>query len=447
MKIAIIGAGISGLSTAFYLKQKMPECSLVIYDPETRPGGTMQTTNIGGFLFEGGGNGFLTNKPDSLQLVKDSEADHLLMPSSDLARKRFIFHKGEIHRLPESPPLFLKSGLLSLREKFRVAGEYFVKASDSDKDETLQEFGERRVGKGFTDVFLNAMVAGIYATTPDRISVKAAFPMVVALEKEYGGLFRGMIAKRKKGGGPGGVLTSFRGGVGSFISHLKKTIDADWRLGSPVTGISRDLVGFQVKTAQGSDEFDQVIVCAPAFAAADMLETLDSDLASRLKKIDYSPIAVIGFGYEELDHPLSGFGLLTTSAAGLPILGALWDSSIFPDRAPDGSKSIRIMIGGQRNPELVELDDKQLLKVAREGLRKTMNIENEPESVFIKRWPRGIPSYAPGHLDRVASIFEQLATHPGLHLCANAYGGIAMNDCVRNGRELALRIADATRQG
>jgi oxygen-dependent protoporphyrinogen oxidase len=443
MKIAIIGAGISGLSIAFYLKQKLPDCSLVIYDPETRPGGTMQTVNVGGFLFEGGGNGFLTNKPDSLQLVKDSGAQHLLLPSSDLARKRFIFHNNGMHRLPESPPLFLKSGLLTMRQKLRVAGEFFVAASNSDKDETLQEFGYRRVGKGFTDVFLDAMVAGIYATTPDRISVQAAFPMVVALEKEYGGLFRGMIAKRKKGGGPGGVLTSFRGGVGSFISHLKKTIDAEWRLGSPVTGISRDLASFQVKTEKESEEFDQVIISAPAYAAADMLAGMDPELTGRLRKIDYSPIAVVGFGYEELEHPLNGFGLLTTSAAGLPILGALWDSSIFPDRAPDGSKSIRIMIGGQRNPELVGLDDKQLLKLARDGLRKTMQIESEPDSVFIKRWTRGIPSYAPGHLDRVASIFEQLETHPGLHLCANAYGGIAMNDCVRNGRELAMRIAHA----
>ncbi len=443
MKIAIVGAGISGLSTAFYLKQKLPDCSLVIYDPETRPGGTMQTVNVGGFLFEGGGNGFLTNKPDSLQLVKDSGAEHLLLPSSDLARKRFIFHNNGMHRLPESPPLFLKSGLLTLGQKLRVAGEFFVAASTSDKDETLQEFGYRRVGKGFTDVFLDAMVAGIYATTPDRISVQAAFPMVVALEKEYGGLFRGMIAKRKKGGGPGGVLTSFRGGVGSFISHLKKTIDAEWQLGCPVIGISRDMAGFQVKTEKGSEEFDQVIISAPAYAAADMLAGLDPELTGRLQKIDYSPIAVVGFGYEELEHPLNGFGLLTTSAAGLPILGALWDSSIFPDRAPDGSKSIRIMIGGQRNPELVALDDKQLLKLAREGLRKTMQIDKEPDSIFIKRWTRGIPSYSPGHLDRVASIFEQLATHPGLHLCANAYGGIAMNDCVRNGRELALRIADA----
>jgi oxygen-dependent protoporphyrinogen oxidase len=299
------------------------------------------------------------------------------------------------------------------------------------------------VGKGFTDIFLDAMVAGIYATTPDRISVQAAFPMVVALEQEYGGLFRGMLAKRKKDAGPGGVLTSFRGGVGSFISHLRDNIDADWRLGCPVSGLRRSEGGYQLQADGTTEVFDQVIISAPAFAAAEILADLDNKLAGQLDAIDYSPVAVVGFGYEDLKHPLDGFGLLTTSRAGLPILGVLWDSSIFADRAPDGAKSLRIMIGGQRNPELVALDDKQLLKIAREGLRKTMGIDTEPSAVFLRRWERGIPSYAPGHLGRVADIFQRLEHHPGLHLCANAYGGIAMNDCVRNGRELATRIAGA----
>jgi oxygen-dependent protoporphyrinogen oxidase len=440
MKIAIVGAGISGLSAAFYLKQNRPEYRITVFDSGATAGGTMGTSNVGGFLFEGGGNGFLTNKPDSMQLVLDSGAQHLLLPSSDLARKRFIFDRG-LHRLPESPPLFLKSGLLSLRQKLRVAGEFFVPKKQDAVDETLQEFGYRRVGKGFTDIFLDAMVAGIYATTPDRISVQAAFPMVVGLEREHGGLFRGMLAKRKKGAGPGGVLTSFRGGVGTFISHLHDKIDAQWRLGCPVSHVRHDGQGYRLQADGETEFFDQVIISAPAYAAARIISDMDGELAGRLLAIDYSPVAVVGFGYEELEHPLDGFGLLTTSRAGLPILGVLWDSSIFPDRAPDGSKSVRIMIGGQRNPELVALDDKQLVKIAKEGLRKTMGISIEPSAVFLRRWERGIPSYAPGHLDRVAGIFQRLEQHPGLHLCANAYGGIAMNDCVRNGRELAARIA------
>jgi len=228
MRIAIVGAGISGLSTAFYLQRARPDWELLILDSNPVPGGTMRTVERGGFLFEAGGNGFLTNKPDSMQLVKDADAEQLLLPSSDLARKRFVF-TDKLHRLPETPPAFLSSKLLSLPQKLRVMAEVVTPAKRDDSDETLQAFGYRRVGKAFTDVFLDAMTAGIYATTPDRVSVNAAFPLVVNLEREYGGLFRGMIKRRKKQAGPGGILMSFKGGVGRFIEHLQQALRADWR--------------------------------------------------------------------------------------------------------------------------------------------------------------------------------------------------------------------------
>ena len=439
MKIAIIGAGISGLTTAFYLNRAMPELELAIYDAAPEPGGTMHTENVEGFLFEAGGNGFLTNKPDSLKLVHDAGADDLLYPSSDLARKRFIF-TDELHRLPESPPLFLKTGLLTLGQKLRVFGEPFIRRARGDRDETLQEFGYRRLGKGFTDVMLDAMVAGIYATTPDRLSVAAAFPLIVNLEQEHGGLFRGMLAKRKKGAGPGGILMSFKGGVGSFINHLREAINADWHLGEAVSAIEKSNGVYRVIQNEHVSEFDKIVVAAPAYAAADMLEALDNELATRLRALDYSPIAVVGFGYRNLHHELDGFGLLTTTSAQKPILGVLWDSSVFPDRAPQGCKALRIMIGGQRNPELVDLDEADLIETARKGLQETMAITQPPDVVYIRRWRRGIPSYAPGHIDRVDRIFGQVATHDGLYLTSNAYRGIAMNDAVLQARQTSDRI-------
>ncbi|MGB7931345.1 MAG: protoporphyrinogen oxidase [Gammaproteobacteria bacterium] len=439
MRIAIIGAGISGLSTAFYLQRERPDCELLIFDANPAPGGTMSTVECEGFHFEAGGNGFLTNKPDSLQFVRDAGAEHLLLPSSELARKRFIF-TDRLHRLPETPPAFIASRLLSLPQKLRVAAEVFIPPKRDDGDETLQSFGYRRVGKVFTDVFLDAMTAGIYATTPGRVSVNAAFPLVVRLEREYGGLFRGMLARRKRQAGPGGILMSFQDGVGSFIGHLQSVLGADWRLGVPVGGILRDTGGYRVISAAGEDAVDQVVVSATAPAAAAMLQGLDAELGSRLAAIEYSPLAVVGFGYRHLDHPLDGFGLLTTTAARLPILGVLWDSSIFPDRAPEGCKCLRVMIGGQRNPEQMHLDDAGLLAVARTGIRLTMGVDAEPDVSFLRRWEQGIPNYPVGHLRAMDDLFNQVARYPGLHLNCNAYRGIAMNDCVRNSRELAQRL-------
>ncbi len=439
MRIAIVGAGISGLTTAFYVKRARPAWGVTIFDAEHAPGGTMYTAEVEGFRFEAGGNGFLSNKPDSQQLVEDAGADHLLLPSSDLARRRFIYTDG-LHPLPESPPAFLKTKLIGWPAKLRVAMEPLIPRRKKTTPETLQQFGYRRLGKGFTDVFLDAMVAGIYATTPDKVSVEAAFPLVVALEREHGGLFRGMLARRKKQTGPGGILMSFRGGVSALIEHLHEIIDGEWRLGEPVTGVLRQGSRYVLRTPSDTPEFDRVVIASPSYAAAEMVGDLDAGLGKRIGAIDYSPVAVVGFGYRQPDQQLPGFGLLTTTSAKLPVLGVLWDSSIFPDRAPEGSRILRLIIGGQRNPELVDQDEQGLIRTALEGVRATMNMTAEPDVTYVKRWPRGIPSYAPGHVAQVDAIFERLASHRGLYLNSNAYRGIAMNDCVRNGRLLAERI-------
>ena len=439
MRIAIIGAGISGLAAAFYISQRKPAWEITLFDAAEHAGGTMGTVNVEGFLFEHGGNGFLTNKPDTLELVRDSGAETLLMPSNDAARIRYIYTDA-LHRLPESPPAFLSTRLLSWRGKLRTAAEILVPARRDTDDETLKSFGDRRVGREFTDVFLNAMTAGIYASTPEQISVTAAFPMVVELEREYGGLFRGMIRKRRKKAGPGGTLMSFNGGVSTFIEHLMARIPGEHRLGRPVRQVVKKGHGFEVDDPAGSHAFDQVILSTPAHVAAELVKGLDPHLAMQLDAIDYSPVAVVGLGYRSLEHPLDGFGLLTTAASRRQVLGILWDSSVFPDRAPPGCKSMRAMIGGQRSPELALQDRDALVDTALRGVRETMGVKDPPDVTFVKRWERGIPNYKVGHLAVVDGVFKKLRQHPGLHLNSNAYRGIALNDCVRNARELAERI-------
>ncbi len=446
MRIGIVGAGLSGLATAFYLKRALPDAELVIFEANPEPGGALHTEVIEGFRFEAGANGFLTNKPDCLRLVQDAGAADALLPSSDLARKRFIY-SDRLHRMPESPKLFAQSKLLTWPQKLRMLGEFFVPPRRDGADETLREFGDRRLGPAFTRVFLDAMSAGIYGSTPDMLSVKAAFPLVVALERDHGGLFRGMLAKRRKEAGPGGVLTSTRGGVGTLVEHLQRVIDAEWHFDAPVSGIERTAAGFRIHAAATTVDVERVVVCATAYAAAGMLQPLEGELSRRLADIRYSPIAVVGFGYRELADPLDGFGVLTTSSSRLPILGVLWDSSIFPDRAPAGCKSLRVMIGGQRNPELVDQDREGLIRTALTGVEQTMGIRKDPDVFFVRRWDRGIPCYATGHVANVDAIFARADTIPGLYLNCNAYRGVAMNDCARNGRELAERIAGSVRAG
>ncbi|NOX16454.1 MAG: protoporphyrinogen oxidase [Epsilonproteobacteria bacterium] len=439
MKIAIVGGGISGLTTAFYIKQEKPDVKITLFEKQSSLGGKMMTKNIDGFLFEEGSNGFLSNKPDTLELVKESGSEELLLRSSDNARVRFIY-KEALHQLPESAKAFLKTPLLSVFGKLRVAGEIFIPAKKDDSDETLQSFGYRRVGKEMTDAFLDPMVAGIFASTPDKISVNSAFPAVVKLEKEYGGLFKGMMKKKKKEAGPGGVLMSFKGGVSAFIASLANSMDIDIKTNSAVDTIEKNGANYDIIIDGKTEEFDRVILSTPAYESAKILRKIDSKLSRMLDDIEYSPISVVGLGYNELSHDLKGFGLLTTSSAKKEVLGVLWDSSIFTDRAPDDKKTLRVMIGGQRSPTLALKSEEELKNIAIKGVEETMGIKELPNISYVKKWKKGIPNYRLGHLERMTKLFEQLKEHKGLYLSSNAYFGVGLNDCVGNSKKVAKKV-------
>nr|VFK44262.1 MAG: oxygen-dependent protoporphyrinogen oxidase [Candidatus Kentron sp. TC] len=454
LHVAIVGGGISGLATAFFIRRFAPDSRVAIFEKEPRFGGSMQSEHRNGFLFEAGPNGFLSNRARTLDLVQESGAKELLLKSSDDARIRYIFTDG-LQRLPDTPAAFLSTGLLSLRDKLRVFGEIFIPPKKGPDDETLRAFGYRRFGHAFTDVFLDAMSAGIYASTPDRLSVHAAFPAIVKLEREYGGLFRSMIKKRKKEAGSGGILMSFRGGVGAFAEHLANilvnTLSVKLHIASPVTELRRTNSGYRITVNRsGSNvrpeiepkaEFkaESVILATPAYISAGLVAPMDQEIANKLRTISYSPVAVVGFGFENIAHPLHGFGLLTTASAEQKILGVLWDSSIFPGRAPAGKQSLRVLIGGQRNPELALRDKSELIDIAREGIRRTMSVHDAPSTIFIKRWTQGIPNYPVGHIANVLDIQKRMKAYPGLSLNSNAYFGIGINDCIINSLASAKR--------
>ncbi len=438
MKIAVIGGGISGITTAFYLKHFDENVEVTLFEEDKELGGKMKTKEVDGFFIEEGTNGFLSNKPDTLELVELAKLNDIMIRSNDLARIRFIY-KDKLHLMPESPLAFAKSGLLTPLGKLRVLGEFLVPAKTDDKEETLQEFGYRRVGKELTDVFLDAMSAGVYGSSPEKISVNAAFKLVVNLEKEYGGLFKGMIAKKKKEAGPGGVLMSFKKGVSTFVEALAQKSKA------------KVLVDFKIKNLKkvgdkfilNDDEslmFDKVILSTPAYSAASLLSDLAPTLAEKLNNIEYSPISVIGLGYNTLNHDLKGFGLLTTSSAKQPVLGVLWDSSIFPDRVQNNKKLLRVMIGGQRNKDLALLSEEKLTELAILGIKNTMGIDEKPSLTFVKRHEKGIPNYGIGHLKNVENIFEEVKKIPNLYLSSNAYLGVALNDCVSNSKKCAKSV-------
>ncbi|PSM51662.1 protoporphyrinogen oxidase [Campylobacter blaseri] len=438
MRVAIIGGGISGLTTAFYLNFYRKDVDVTVFESNEYLGGKMRTKEKDGFLMEEGTNGFLSNKPDTLELVKDVDCEDILLRSDDNARIRYIY-KDKLHLLPESPKAFASTKLLSTLGKLRVLCEFIVPTKTDDKEETLQEFGYRRVGKEMTDVFLDAMSAGVYGSTPKKLSVNASFGKVVALEKHFGGLFKGMLAQRKKEAGPGGILMSFQGGCSTFVERVAKASKADIKTNFKIEKIEK----IDDKFILNGDKkliFDKVILSTPAYVTAKLLEDIIPSIYDRLNEIEYSPISVVGLGYDDLEDDLKGFGLLTTTSSKQPVLGVLWDSSIFFDRAKHGKKLLRVMIGGQRNKELAMKSEEVLVEFAKLGIKNTMGVDANPSTVYVKRWEKGIPNYGVGHMDNVNEIFKRVKTVDNVYLSSNAYYGVALNDCVSNAKKCAKEV-------
>ncbi|MBI5483232.1 MAG: protoporphyrinogen oxidase [Deltaproteobacteria bacterium] len=452
-KIIIIGGGISGLATAWLLRNKAratgKEIEITLLEKEQRPGGKIWSIKAEGYTCEWGPNGFLDSKPQTLDLCKAVGVEGNLHRSNDNARKRFIFSGGELHQLPDGGPAFLASGLISWPGKLRLAMEPtpFIASAPEGVDETLADFGRRRLGKEALDKLIAPMVSGIFAGDPETMSLVSCFPRIAELEREYGGLIRAMImlAKQKKkdvaagkvvssAAGPGGILTSFREGIQYLSDALATSLGGIVKPGAAVTAVEKGAtVPFRVTCSDGTEyEADLVIMASPAFAAADMLSGLDGGISGILRQIPYASMTVICFGYDrgQIGHSLDGFGYLIPKKEGRNTLGTLWDSSMFENRAPEGKVLLRSMMGGACFPEYVKLSDDEVVARVRQDLALTMGIDATPEFVRVFRHPQAIPQYTVGHGTRLQALEERLKAHPGLILTGNSYRGIGLNDCV-----------------
>jgi oxygen-dependent protoporphyrinogen oxidase len=448
-RIVIVGGGISGLSLAYAILEKDPQADVTIFESEKRPGGKIWTDKANGFLCESGVNGFLDNKPKSIELASKLNLNPLR--SSDLARKRFIFSDGRLHLLPESPPAFFSSNLLSICGRLRIIYEIFAPRSSSD-DETLADFARRRLGREAYEKLIDPMASGIYAGNPEMLSLKSCFPRINEIEEKYGSLIRGMIrlqketkkaGKPKVGAGPGGVLTSFYDGMGTVIDTLKANLKERLRVGSRIISVEKKGKGYRVHLLDGMIvEAEVVVIAIPAYDASEILKNLDRSLSSILSEIPYPSVSVVCFGYkkERISHKLDGFGFLIPYRENRKVLGTLWDSSIFPNRAPEGYVLLRSMLGGARASELAMQDDSRLIDAVSQELGEIMDIKVQPDFVKIYKHEKAIPQYNIGHGNRLKVIDEMLLRYDNLYLTGNAFRGISFNDCIENSYKLAENI-------
>ena len=469
-RVAVVGGGIAGLATCLHLRDAAASIpgglDVALFEAGPRPGGHIGTEAVDGFLVERGPNGYLDNVPAMARLVRRLGLEADIVRAEGHAAKRYLYRRGTLHLLPAGPGSFLVSPLLSLPGRLRVLLEPFARGAPEGVDETVHAFAGRRIGREAAEVLVDAMVSGVFAGDARKLSLASAFPKMAAMEEEHGSLTRAMIARlrdrrsaarhaRRSGdggaaadpptraggpAGPGGTLTSFRGGLASLIDGLADTLGSTVRTSERVLAVERPHPGplsagpaWRIVREPGERiEADAVVLATPAPAAASLVQALDPSLATDLAGIASAGVAVVAVGFHAaaMGGPPEGFGFLSPRMEGLRSLGCLWDSSLFPGRAPDGEVLLRVMIGGAHDPEALELDDDDLVAVARRDLAAAMGLTAAPHLLRVFRHPAGIPQYERGHRARLDRIEERLRGLPGMWLTGCSYRGVSMNACV-----------------
>ena len=458
VQTVVVGAGIWGLACGRQLLKQIPRDSLLILDCQERAGGKLNTISSAGFRFETAANGFLDSNPATLNLCRElGLASSLVRASGTASRNRFVYLRGKLHKLPSNLWGALTTSLLSWNARWRIATERFRSPAIPSYDESISEFGRRRLGPELTDTLLNAFVTGIWGGDAEKLSLRSCFPKWHEWESRYGSLTGGIVARRKeritaarlRGEQPPGPpqMWSLSGGLNELMAAMSRECVDRLRLNAAVAEIrfhGHRVPKWDVVLDNGRIiQAENVVMANPPDKQAAIVNRLDDELSAEITQIPSNSISVVVLGFEtqRLPEGLDGFGYLTPYRDGRPVLGVQWCSEIFPGlRAPQGKSIWRALVrgGGQFESGVGE---SFLIQSVMSELRLVLGIKAEPVFNSVIHWPRAIPQYVVGHAERVRRISTITARWPGLFLGGSGYQGVAINDCVEQAQLLAQKIA------
>jgi protoporphyrinogen/coproporphyrinogen III oxidase len=451
--VAVIGGGISGLCASWQLSQL--GIPFTLYESSSRLGGMIGTEKRDGYLLERGPSTLLAASPRITALMTALGLDDRIVLPSASATRRYIVKQGRLEALPQSPREALTTPLLSTAGKLRVLAEPFVNARREVGQESLADFVKRRLGGEVLDYFVNPFVGGIYAGDPHRLSVEHAFPKLFQLEQEYGSLIKGAVlgslkrARSRDESKLNARMFAFDDGMQVLIDALSTAMYSSIRTGQAAARVERADAGWRIHFEHGRPvEHKAVLLCAPAHQIGNWLSSAETDVAP-LRNIEYPPIVrvVLGFKRSQVAHPLDGFGALIPATEAFDSLGVFFSSSVFPDRAPEGSVGITVFVGGARSPEWCAPDGRRALDAALSDTRRLLGISGTPEFQDVSFIPRSIPQYDLGYAEIKQSMDRLEQESPGLFLAGNYRDGISAADSILSGLNAAQRIAAYTHDG
>jgi oxygen-dependent protoporphyrinogen oxidase len=467
-KIAIVGGGISGLSAAYHLeKARRSGAPLAwqLFEQSARLGGIVGTEQVRGCVVETGADSFLSEKPWAFELCRELGLEDQLIGSNDSRRRTFVLVGGNLVPLPEGLQFIVptsleqaqRSELFSEDTKRLIANEINLPPYKSNGDESVAAFVARHFGNQVVERLADPMLAGVYGGRAANLSVRTIMPRFVQMEQEHGSLIRAFEASSSTRSAHKPIFTSLRNGMQQLVDAMIGRLDlAAVRTQCAVGEIDRAkqwrLQMAPQKGAGATEEFDALIIAIPAQVAAQLLASSAPELVQELGKIPYtsSLIVTLAFPKKELEQQgisPQGFGFLVPAAEKSRLLACTFVENKFSHRVPSDLVMLRGFLGGTRNEAAMALSDEEAVALVRREFEEILGITGTPVLARVFRWPRSMPQYEVGHLERVARIEKLCARIPGLYLIGNAYRGVGVPDCIREGREVTEKIVATDSHG
>ena len=437
-RCAIIGAGISGLSAAYFFQKRFPDVSIDIYDASERTGGIVRTESVSGCIVEGGPDSFLTMKKSARRLSELLGLGDELVGSNDRTRKTFIYHDQELKALPDGffmmvptrlRPL-ITTDLFTWPGKLEALADLFSFAEESDC--TVSDFVQRRFGVEVLQRIAEPMVSGIYGADVTRLSLQSALPQFWEMQKK-GSIIRQLL-KRRAEPSPDSIFTTLKNGMESLVKRLHEVVKADWKLGNFVSGVERSERGWVVQ----DQVYDIVIFAVSNLPKIGM--TSFSEVEGIWKTIRRNSAIVFVAGFRGIHK--EGFGWLVPESERKTILACTYSSNKFPGRSPDDLFLVRAFIGGEEAATWIDRSDQEIENEVFEELKRIAGIDVSPEFLRIFRWRDAMPEYSVGHQSRMETLRNTLRLNQGLYMTGNIFSGVGLPDCIQHAENVVSSIVN-----
>jgi oxygen-dependent protoporphyrinogen oxidase len=453
-RVAVIGGGVAGLTATYELARTAREgaaVKAVLFEASTRLGGIVETVHEGGFVIECGPDAWVTEKPWARELAGELGLGDEVMASNDAVRKTYVLIDKKLQAMPDgmrmmvpadldavdASELFSPEAKRAYRDEVRRAEE--LRASAPDGDESVAEFVRRHFGDEVLEKIGAPLLSGVFGGDVAKLSVRAVMGQFVAMERDHGSLIVALQARTAKSDS---VFTTLRSGMGTLVDRMIATIPADWvRLAAEVRFVSYGEEGWLVGTARGVERFDAVMMAAPVDIARSLLHPVE-ERAAELMEMNSSSAVVVAFGLSDAAKFLlpPGFGFLVPPGSDSLLLACTFVDQKFDDRVPPDGRLVRAFFGGKAAERLMRCGNDETAAVARMELARILGPMPEPQVTVVRRWPRSLPQYGVGHLERMAKLQEQVAQLEGLWLLGNGYRGVGLPDLIRDARLAAQQF-------